>query len=98
MKNFLCPSRGTFLPGFFLVCILVSSGFIACRKSNYRLRESAPPAFFSSDVLDKWLTLQVRLYKNAKGIGNGALARTFAIQVSRLSNPSARTIIHCSQI
>jgi hypothetical protein len=61
-----------------LCCILTATSFIACRKTNDPFKESASPSFYSSDVLDKWLTLQIRLYKNAKGIGNGAFARPFA--------------------
>jgi len=51
---------------------------MACRKTNDPFKESASPSFYSSDVIDKWLTLQVRLYKNATGINNGAFARAFA--------------------
>jgi len=78
MKKSLFSFNRKFLPAVSIVCILIGSGSLSCRKSNDPFRESAPPAFFSSDVLDKWLTLQVRLYKNAKGIGNGAFARPFA--------------------
>jgi hypothetical protein len=37
-----------------------------------------PPSLYSADVIDKWMTLEIRIYKNATGIGNGAFARPFA--------------------
>jgi hypothetical protein len=77
MKQFQNSVMRRFL--FALVfCFILIISFIACRKSNDPFRESADPSFYSSDVLDKWLTLEVRLYKNATGINNGAFARPFA--------------------
>jgi hypothetical protein len=37
-----------------------------------------PPSFYPADVIDKWMTLEIRIYKDATGIGNGAFARPFA--------------------
>ena len=78
MKQFLRSFNIRPLPAIFLFYILICNGFTSCRKSNDPFKASADPSFFSSDVLDKWLTLEVRLYKNATGINNGAFARPFA--------------------
>ncbi len=37
-----------------------------------------PPSLYSADVIDKWMTLEIRIYKDATGIGNGAFARPYA--------------------
>ena len=37
-----------------------------------------PPSLYSADVIDKWMTLETRIYKNATGFGNGGFARPFA--------------------
>src|SRR5450631_1972600 len=61
---------------FFIVLIIIC--FSACRKSDDPFRGKNDPAFYSSDVLDKWMTLEIRIYKNATGIFNGGFARPFA--------------------
>ena len=38
----------------------------------------SPPSLYSADVIEKWMTLEIRIYKDATGIGNGAFARPFA--------------------
>jgi hypothetical protein len=52
--------------------------FISCRKTENSFRNELSPHDFSSDVIDKWFTLEVRIYKDATGIANGAFARPFA--------------------
>jgi hypothetical protein len=58
--------------GLTIVCVT------GCRKSEHGFPNSVSPSQFSSDVIDKWFTLEIRLFKNAKGISNGAFARPFA--------------------
>jgi hypothetical protein len=60
-----------------LICLSISCTF-GCNKPVPIPREKVAASAYSSDVIDKWLTLQLRLFKNAKGIGNGAFARPFA--------------------
>ena len=50
----------------------------SCRKSEDGFRDELSPSFFSSDVIDKWFTLEIRLFKDAKGIPNGGFTRPFA--------------------
>jgi hypothetical protein len=51
--------------------------FAGCRKDP-GFRNDLPPFLYSADVIDKWMTLEIRIYKNATGILNGAFARPFA--------------------
>ena len=62
---------------YILICLVI--GFtIGCNKPVPILREEVAASAYPSDVIDKWLTLELRLFKDAKGIGNGAFARPFA--------------------
>ena len=59
--------------GMTMVCVT------GCRKSEHGFPNSGEsPSLFSSDVIDKWFTLEIRLFKDATGISNGAFARPFA--------------------
>jgi hypothetical protein len=78
MKHFLILSNNRQLFRFIFFFILMSGSFTACRKSDDPFKGKNSPSFFSSDVIDKWMTLEIRMYKDATGIGNGAFARPFA--------------------
>ncbi len=78
MKHFLVLSNNQQLFRFILFFILVSGSFTACHKSGDPFKGRNDPSFYSSDVIDKWMTLEIRIYKDATGIGNGAFARPFA--------------------
>jgi PAP2 superfamily len=58
------------------ILLVVLAGFAGCRKEP-GFNHTLPPTLYSSDVLDKWMTLQIRLMTNATGIFNGALTRPF---------------------
>ena len=60
-----------------LICLAIGCT-IGCNKPVPIPREKVAATAYSSDVIDKWLTLELRLFKDAKGIGNGAFARPFA--------------------
>ena len=51
---------------------------ISCSKPGEEYRNTHQPFSFSSDVVDKWMTMQIRLMRNAVGIPNHGLARHFA--------------------
>src|SRR5688572_31217909 len=61
------------LPFTFLLIL-----FTSCVKSDSPINNTFHPFSYSSDVLDKWMTLQQRLMRNATGIPNHAFARHFA--------------------
>lgn len=50
--------------------------FVSCKKNDPP--NNNPVSSHSSDVLDKWLLMQIRLMKNATGIPNQALSRQYA--------------------
>src|ERR1700722_4368911 len=62
---------------YILICLVIGCT-IGCNKPVPILREEVAASAYPSDVIDKWLTLELRLFKDAKGIGNGAFARPFA--------------------
>ena len=63
-----------------LVCvILLSSSFIGCNKGDHFFPPGSTDAGkFSSDVIDKWITMQIRLMRNSSGIPNVAFCRYYA--------------------
>ena len=77
MKKFIdwLQERST---GKMLLALLIAMTCITgCRKEP-GFRQDFPASLYSSDVIDKWMTLETRIYKDATGIGNGAFARPFA--------------------
>jgi hypothetical protein len=61
-----------------LICfVLASAFFTGCRKEP-GFHVDFPPSLYSADVIDKWMTLEIRIYKSATGFGNGGFARPFA--------------------
>ena len=67
----------------FLAAFVSSIVLISCQKgndpvitTNANLRGKPEPP--SSEVLDKWMTLQLRLMRNATGIPNHGFSRPFA--------------------
>jgi hypothetical protein len=77
MKHFLTLSdiRQLFCSILFLTLAGVS--LTSCQKGD-PFKGKNDPSFYSSDVIDKWMTLEIRIYKDATGIGNGAFSRPFA--------------------
>ena len=71
---------------FFLITITSLIVFNACQKGEAPLgqedqtisAQKGKPADFSSEVLDKWMTMQLRLMRNATGIPNHGFSRPFA--------------------
>ena len=78
MKQSLVWPHGRSAKHFLLCLSMTILCFAGCRKSGKEFPGDLPAASFSSDVIDKWLTLEIRLFKDATGISNGAFARPFA--------------------
>src|SRR5450432_879763 len=61
-----------------LACVIMALVcFTSCRKEP-GFRVEFPPSSYPADVIDKWMTLETRIYKSATGFGNGGFARPFA--------------------
>lgn len=51
----------------------------SCKKNDQVVIDTAPKvSSYNSEVLDKWMTIQLRLMRNATGIPNQAFSRHFA--------------------
>jgi hypothetical protein len=77
MKKYLHWLRGRSLNQFLPILLVSALCITSCSKSN-NPPAPTPASAYSSDVIDKWMTLEIRIYKDATGIANGAFARPFA--------------------
>jgi hypothetical protein len=59
-----------------VAAILMCAAISACTKTDVTKHNQA--SSYPADVLDKWMTLQLRLMRNTPGIPNQAFARPFA--------------------
>ena len=62
---------------FFLPATISVLLFGSCKKDD-QFPNSNHPSLYSSEVLDKWMTLQIRLMKNTTGVPNQGFGRHFA--------------------
>jgi hypothetical protein len=63
---------------FLMICVL-TAGLSGCNKVEPRFDFNGPDASsYPSDVIDKWITLQIRLMRDATGIPNVAFSRHYA--------------------
>jgi hypothetical protein len=65
------------IASIFLVSFLAVLTFGACKK-NSNDHHSSDASKFSAEVVDKWMTMQIRLMRNTTTIPNHALSRQFA--------------------
>ncbi len=62
-----------------LFCLILASGiFIGCNKPDHFPSPRNDASRFSADVIDKWMTMQIRLERDATGIPNQAFLRYYA--------------------
>ncbi|HMG66851.1 MAG TPA: hypothetical protein VK588_04160, partial [Chitinophagaceae bacterium] len=78
MKRFLPGLQGRSMHLILICLVFTMVCFNSCRKSGEDFRDELDRSSFSSDVIDKWLTLEIRLFTHATGISNGGFARPFA--------------------
>lgn len=64
------------IASLFLAAVMSMMIFSSCKKDNDRNDNKLSK--HSSQVLDKWLTLQIRLMKNTAGVPNHAFSRHYA--------------------
>jgi hypothetical protein len=77
MKHYLLWPRGL-SKAYMLICFVMTIvGFTGCRREP-GFHVDFPPSLYPADVIDKWMTLEIRIYKSATGFGNGGFARPFA--------------------
>lgn len=57
-------------------CLLAAASLFSCKKNDHP--HPVPQPAYSAEVADKWMTLQLRLMRNATGIANQAFTRHYA--------------------
>ena len=65
---------------YLLPLLLLLQIFVSCNKSEetVNIKGGHQPFTYSADVIDKWMTMQIRLMRNATGIPNHGFSRHFA--------------------
>ena len=68
------------IASLFLTTVITAIVLISCQKGAEPIISNlkGKPTSYSSDVLDKWMTMQLRLMRNATGIPNQGFSRHFA--------------------
>lgn len=61
-----------------LILFLLILFLFSCKKSDNPGSNNEQASSYSSEVLDKWITVQLRLMRNATGIPNHAFARYYS--------------------
>lgn len=62
----------------FLLVFLLILFLVSCKKNDNTGNNNHHASAYSSDVLDKWMAVQLRLMRNATGIPNHGFSRQFA--------------------
>src|SRR6187431_1259460 len=68
------------IASLFLTTVITAIVLISCQKGSEPIISNlkGKPTSYTSDVLDKWMTMQLRLMRNATGIPNHGFSRHFA--------------------
>ncbi len=78
MKHFLTSLKKRGIYRVLVCLILLSSVFVACRKTDHFNSDFDKGASrYSADVINKWITMQLRLDKDAVGIANPYFIRYY---------------------
>jgi PAP2 superfamily len=77
MKQFVIPLNNRAIFRILFCFVFLSSSFNACRKPDH-FPLSNDASRYSSDVIDKWITMQVRLERDATGFPAVAFVRYYA--------------------
>lgn len=75
--SFECLSKSLPARSIFAITLIIIVG-TACKRNDLPFPGQVKASSYSAEVIDKWQTLQIRLFKNTKGIPNGAFSRPFA--------------------
>ncbi len=63
---------------YILFCSALLSSFVACKKHDNPFDRGNNASRYSSEVIDKWLTMQLRLMRNTSGINGLLIGRYYA--------------------
>lgn len=77
MKKTSLKVNGLLFASMFIALTTIALIFGSCKKDHYPIPPSRD-AVYSADVLDKWMSMQIRLMRNATGIPNQAFSRHYA--------------------
>ena len=75
---FIVPNSNIAHGILFWLILLAGPIFIGCKKPDHLSFPGNDPSKFSSDVIDKWVTIQIRLEREATGIPNQVFLRYYA--------------------
>ncbi len=79
MKRLFFSLTNSSLKKTLVYLMLLSSSFIACNKGDRFFPPGNNDAGkFSSEVIDKWITMQIRLMSNTTGVANVLFSRIYA--------------------
>ena len=79
MKRLFIFLKRSIISKMLLYSILLSGCFIACNKGDHFYPPGSNDAGkFPSDVIDKWITMQIRLMSNTTGVANVLFSRIYA--------------------
>lgn len=78
MKIVSLISRKGTIPVILLTVLTTVLLMGSCKKDNNHEQKANHASAYSSEVLDKWMTLQLRLIRNTSGVPNHGFSRHFA--------------------
>lgn len=79
MKSIFVQLKKQIIAFLAATAVLLTTLYACSKDSQSKLVLTAnKPSAYSSDVVDKWMTMQLRLMRNATGIPNQAFSRHFA--------------------
>ncbi|HYE54332.1 MAG TPA: vanadium-dependent haloperoxidase [Chitinophagaceae bacterium] len=70
--------KGQSIAAFKVLAMIFIVSLTSCKKDDHIPGKGPQPSKYSSEVLDKWMTLQLRLMRNGTGTPNHAYARHYA--------------------
>lgn len=65
------------IASLFLAVITSAIVLTSCKKDDHISNDGHQPHSYSSEVLDKWMTMQLRLMRNTTGVPNQAFSRHY---------------------
>ena len=76
MKQFT-SFQGRYWQSLYCLLLVLVCVFTACHKNDISITENKDATKYPSDVIDKWITMQLRLMRDATGIPNVMFSRYY---------------------